>query len=155
MNQKKTLILLFSLLILILGLIGLRFLKKDRSLSSEDWAGTWEVSYYYDNEPALLYEGTVYIEVRDSLSGQREVLAPNSLRPETVPLSNLSFGDKVAIIRGEAIHTRYKIKGGFLQETFELNLTSPRTFTGHGRCTAYCAEGTEKASIIWDGIKTD
>ena len=135
--------------------VGYLLSVKERPLSGKDWAGKWEIAYFYENEPGLLFQGTMYLNVEDSLSGSAEIYAPRSSRLETVAVTVFSVLEDGAAIRGEMLHTRYKISGGFMREAFELHLESPLTFSGRGRCVAFCAEGTEEAGIIWEGNKAE
>ena len=143
----------FVLLLLILGVIGIRNLGKDKTYIEKDWEGKWNVTYFYENEPDLLYTGTLHLSSEDSLSGQLEVFAPRSNRSELLELSSMSLTKKGQILRGEIRHTRYKIKEGYMLETFTLKLEDLHDFKGRGACVNFCAEGTEGERIIWTGKK--
>jgi hypothetical protein len=56
-------------------------------------------------------------------------------------------------LSGSLVYDRYKIRGGFLTEYFELQFNENQTFNGVGRCTEFCAEGTDQSSIRWYGSK--
>ncbi len=146
--------LLLSLIILIFGILAVRYLSSKEAAIGNDWSGRWEVSYYYENEPEIKYEGTLQLSFRDTLSGVLEVYAPTSKRAERLTLSGWSLTGSETI-QGAIVHTRYKIRGGYLRESVDLQLENPNTFKGRGRCLAFCAEGTEGAAIIWKGRKSE
>ena len=118
---KRIRTLLLSLIILIFGILGVRYLSSKEAATGNGWNGRWEVSYYYENEPEIRYEGILQISLQDTLSGLLEVYAPVSKRPERLTLSgwSLTGNDR---IRGTVVHERYKIRGGFLLESVELQL---------------------------------
>jgi hypothetical protein len=124
-------------------------------MSEKDWEGDWKVTYFYENEPNLLYTGTLFLNYKDTLEGRLEVVAPMSQRTELLELSSLRVSDEGKKLRGSALHTGYKINEGYLQEQFELRLEGTETFSGSGSCVAFCAEGTEGVRIRWKGIKSD
>lgn len=156
MSQRKAFRrVLLLVLILILVLIGLRFfLKKAQNISSQDWTGDWKISYFYENEPDLVYYGELQLALQNSLVGAMEVIPPMSNKSEMLELANIQISNNTSI-EGEVIHTQYKIQGGYLSENFEWKLVSKDKFQGKGKCIAFCAEGTEDKKITWVGIKAN
>ncbi len=154
-NKGKSLLLrLLSIAVLaLIGIIGIRFYYSSKTYSMKDWLGSWQVHYYYEPEIDLFYEGTLHLSVNDSLSGYLEVYPPESTRPETLVLENLSISENNASMSGQIVHKSYRIRGGHLKEAFSLTFTKPDELEGKGECLAYCAEGTVGAAIIWSGIK--
>ena len=152
-GKKDFSILAILLLLLILGMLGLRYFFTEKTNSAKDWNGIWEISYFYENEPHLIYEGRLKIMIEDSIQTELKLFPPRSTRSETVELNDLQWDETT--LKGTIIHTSYKINEGHLQEDFELQLEGTRKFKGSGHCVAFCAEGTEAISIILDGSKTD
>ena len=138
---------------IILGVLGYRFLIQPAKISGEDWAGIWDVSYFYENEPNLLYTGSLHINSQDSLSGYLEIYAPKSTQPETLTLQDFSILENANQISGYVVHNQYKIRGGYMREFFELTLDSKEKISGKGKCLEYCAEGTQDWEIILQANK--
>ena len=155
MKVKSFRILFLVLLFLLLGFLGYQRLLKNKSFFEKDWEGEWQITYFYENEPELLYTGTLFLSFTDSLEGRLEVVAPMSERTEHLSLSSLEIWEEGKKLTGAAIHTGYKINEGYLQEQFELRLEGAETFTGSGSCVAFCAEGTEEIRINWTGTKSN
>ncbi len=151
-NNARTLLFLI-LLLLLGGGLGYWWLQGKKSISKKDWEGEWKVSYFYGNEPELLYTGNLKIALKDTIEASLEVFAPKSRRSEKLELSSLNFGAGGIKLGGQARHIGYKIKEGNLTEAFELELTDAGHFIGSGKCAAFCAEGTEGIGIIWTGTK--
>lgn len=154
-SSKRT-ILKIGLILLgtaLIGVLGYQFLMPSKKSSSKDWAGTWEVSYFYENEPNLLYTGSLHISDQDSLSGYLEIYAPKSTRSEILTLQDISLSEDASQISTQVIHNQYKIRGGYMREFFELKLESKEKVSGEGKCLEYCAEGTQDWGIILEAIK--
>lgn len=148
-------LILALLLLLILAFAGYHLLGRKKEMSAKNWEGEWKISYFYDNEPELLYTGSLFISIQDSLKGSLEVFAPMSKRSEQLDLIDLSFEAEGKVLKGSALHTGYKINEGNLRESFTLKLEEADQFSGVGECVAFCAEGTEGVSISWEGNKSN
>lgn len=153
-GKSWRLLFLILLLFLLVGVVRYRWFFGKKSFSEKNWEGEWEVSYFYENEPSLPYTGTLKISLKDSIAASLEIFAPKSSRSEQLELSSLSFREGGVKLLGYARHTGYKIKEGYLKETFELRLEEDGRFSGSGSCAAYCAEGTEGIGIRWEGTKS-
>ncbi len=140
-----------STLLLLLGILTLYLFFHRESISQEDWQGSWEVNYFYDNEPELIYTGSLQLGFKDSLQAYLEVYPPKSSRPEKLSLDKIEFSKDFRSISGQIVHKSYKISGGHLKETFAFTLVQGGTFMGQGECLAYCAEGTMSVPIVWQG----
>ena len=127
------------------------YLNQEAELSVKTWEGDWNVAYYYENEPQLLFEGILNLRVEDSIRGRLEIYPPKSKKPEVVKLGGLFFEENTLMISGYIVHDHYFINGGHNKEQFEFRLQTAKTFSGNGQCVAFCAEGTEDATIIWQG----
>ncbi len=154
-RRKLSLVVALLLLISFLGLGYLLIFQKNETISAEDWAGAWKITYFYENEPQLKYTGTLRLTFQDTLSSQLTLFAPKSKRPEQVGLAGISTTEEGIRLSGRIIHTQYKINEGFLTEDFYWQLETPDAFSGQGTCVAYCAEGTDDVSIFWKGEKSD
>jgi len=139
------------LLLLLLFAMGYAFLRKSNTFTQENWVGNWEITYVYDNEKNLQYTGSLHLTFEDSLSGSLKVFAPKSIRPENLAIKSITASNNFVYIRGLIVHNAYKIKGGYLTETFEFKLENEGSFSGSGQCIASCAEGTEEVPISWSG----
>ncbi|MEZ5044624.1 MAG: hypothetical protein R2828_32310 [Saprospiraceae bacterium] len=149
---------MFNVLLILMLLAGAvvlsnQFLRNKVSFSINDWEGAWEITYFYEKEAELPYSGTIYLTVRDTLSGYMEVFPPKSTRPEKLNLQELVIAKNKAELTGKVIHDSYKINGGYLQESFQLRLEKPGYFSGQGKCLEFCAEGTKDLKIIWEGTR--
>ncbi|MBK8501699.1 MAG: hypothetical protein IPL46_05545 [Saprospiraceae bacterium] len=148
-NSNRSLVLL--ILLLLIAAIAFFMLPSGNSSESGNITGKWEFYFTYSNDTNLIYRGDLEIEMKDSLQVSFAIVAPKSLRPEMIKATKLTMvADKIS---GSLIYDRYKIRGGFLIEYFELQFNQNQTFSGFGRCTAFCAEGTDQSTIRWYGSK--
>lgn len=144
-----------SSVLVLLGILILYLLFNKRNFTTEDWIGSWDISYFYDHEQALIYTGSLQLEFRDSLRAYLEVYPPKSSRPEKLSLEKLEISEDFRTLSGQIVHKSYKISGGHLKESFVLSLEQGKTFIGQGECLAYCAEGTMGISIVWTGNRSN
>lgn len=154
-SKKSALLTLLLLLLLGSGIAAIWIYSGNKKGKYDRWRGKWDVTYYYENHESLQYKGALILNIQGSPSGMFEIFAPYSSRPETLELSGLKFTDNGAGFSGFVVHDQYRINGGFLKEQLECKLESPEKMSGTGRCLEYCAEGTEGARIIWQGVKTE
>lgn len=148
-------------ILLILCIIGalfsigywMRISNDVRPISLRNWSGKWELTYFFEKEPQLLFEGELEIDLEKTITGTMKVYPPKRKRAEIVRLEGLSFDENTLSIEGYIIHEEYKLQGGYSKEVFKLELISPNTFTGKGACIEFCAEGTETQTIVWEGLK--
>lgn len=143
-----------SSLLILLGMLIVYLLFQKRDFTADDWIGSWDISYFYDNEQELLYTGILSLGFQDSLQAYLEVYPPKSTRPEKLTLEKLEISKDFSTLSGQIVHKSYKISGGHLKETFALTLGQGETFNGQGECLAYCAEGTMGISIVWQGNRS-
>ncbi|MCB0688241.1 MAG: hypothetical protein KDC53_17005 [Saprospiraceae bacterium] len=122
---------------------------KDRPSGIE---GDWKFYFTYSNDTSLIYRGNMNVNTADSLMVTFEIFAPHSTRAEKLKARQVQINDKN--ISGTLLYDRYKIRGGYLEEHFSLDLKTDDTFEGEGHCIQNCAEGTENATIYWFGSKT-
>lgn len=141
--------------LIIIGVVGGLFLTKESSFEQADWIGNWEIEYYYEHEPQLMYSGTLQLSYADTLIAYLEVYPPKSTRPEKLTLGKLLISEDFRLLSGQIVHKSYKISGGYLKESFSFALQKTGIFAGQGECLAYCAEGTTGMPIIWSGSKLD
>ena len=144
-NLRPGLLLLFLLFLAVLGY----FIFFSPKTGKGGWHGEWSFIYYYENDTTLQYSGTILLNTVDSLSAQINVRAPRSNRVEELSVENLVISSEG--LQGKIAHQLYRIKGGPLTEVFSLEISGADQFKGTGRCTEYCAEGTEDYMIIWKG----
>jgi class 3 adenylate cyclase len=123
-------------------------------LSIKELVGPWEFYYFYANDSTLIYRGdlTIRIDPTGATEAEFAIKAPRSSRAEKIGATSLDFSN--GHLTGELTHQLYKIKGGHMLEQFSFTFSDPSTFTGSGRCVAYCAEGTEEQTIMWHGTKS-
>ena len=62
-KSKKILILLLVILLAVFGNLMLR----NKAFTDKDWIGVWKVAYFYDNDPKMIYKGSLHLSFRDSL----------------------------------------------------------------------------------------
>ena len=148
---KRLFVLLLVLVLLFLALFI--FFRKEDLPSAKDWLGVWEVTYYYKNEPQILFEGNLKVELKDSLRGVLEIYPLKASKPEFLKIRGLSIDENTLSIKGQIVHDKYMINGGYNKEAFSFELTSSDEFTGKGICLEFCAEGTEGVEIIWGGVR--
>ena len=128
--------------------------ESDANLSWSDIIGVWDIYFFYDNDSSIVYNGTLEISGTDSLTAVFEILTPRSRRSEKVKTKSVTFSPNRKKLIGTLVHDMYKIRGGFLEEAFEFDFEENlQKFSGTGKCVAYCAEGTENATILWQGSK--
>lgn len=143
-----------SSVLVLLGILILYLLFNKRNFTTEDWIGSWDVSYFYDHEQELIYTGNLRLGFQDTLQAYLEVYPPKSSRPEKLTLEKIRISEDFRTLSGQIVHKSYKISGGHLKETFALSLGQGETFNGQGECLAYCAEGTMGISIVWKGNRS-
>ncbi|MEL7122917.1 MAG: hypothetical protein AAFO07_25945, partial [Bacteroidota bacterium] len=120
------------LFLLILGMLGMRYFFAGETNSTKDWNGVWEISYFYENEPHLIYEGRLKLVFEDTVKAELILYPPKGTRSEIVEIADLQWDETT--LNGTIIHTSYKINEGHLQENFELKLEEAGKFLGSGRC---------------------
>ncbi|MBX2872569.1 MAG: hypothetical protein KTR30_10730 [Saprospiraceae bacterium] len=147
--------LVISTILVLLGVLILYLFLHQKNFTQEDWLGSWEISYFYDHEPDLVYTGTLRLGWEDSLQSYLEVYPPKSTRPEKLTLERLEISEDFRSISGQIVHKSYKISGGHLKEDFAFTLEQGDAFSGQGECLAYCAEGTMGISIVWNGNRSN
>ena len=132
--------------------ISLEFSDGSSAEKSSIPVGHWKIAYHYANDANLIYTGEMQIsESDDSIIVDISVKPPRSIRTESLLVEDSKFVD--GLLTGRMIHNTYKIKGGFLTESFELTFTDDDSLHGSGKCLDHCAEGTERMGIIWTGQK--
>lgn len=138
------------------GGLGYYFQKtnqQENSGTAKNWVGDWKIKYHYENAPDLIFDGILHIDMENKPVARIQIWPPKSRDREILEIQNLVIdGDK---LNGEIVHDTYKIKGGHPSENIELALTNSTTLLGTGKCTAYCAEGTEGENITWSGERSD
>lgn len=116
-------------------------------------SGEWKFYFTYSNDTSLVYRGDLHLEENDSLVLNFQIKAPRSARAEQIQASNVV---KTANgVEGRLIYDRFKIRGGYLSEYFNLIFDEKDKFSGQGKCIEYCAEGTEDATIEWHGSRVN
>ena len=148
-NSNRSLVLLIMLLFIIVIVFFL--LPSGDSSESANIYGKWDFYFTYSNDTNLIYRGDLEIQIEDSLEVSFAIVAPKSSRSEIIKATNVTR--EAGKISGSLIYDRYKIRGGFLTEYFEFQFNENQTFEGTGRCTAFCAEGTDQSTIQWYGSK--
>jgi hypothetical protein len=151
-SRRNRVRILIVLLILIL-LFGLWYIFSPKEASNKSWNGSWDVTYFYENEPSLAYHGQLEMQTTDGLAGRLEIMPPLGTKPEVIELQNLSTSSDGLQLSGEIVHDRYKIRTGHLRESFTFNLIDKQAFEGIGSCIEFCAEGTDDIRIRWVGNK--
>ena len=149
---------LIAVMLLVLGLAGVTvylFSREKKDFSINDWTGDWEVAYFFENEPEILYRGSLQIMFEDTLSAFLEVFPPKGVRPEHPQLSSLLLSADRSTLKGELVHNSFKIREGYPKDAFELILDTNFSLSGKGICLEYCAEGTDGVAISWLGKKAE
>jgi len=147
-KSKRYTMLLMIAILLVVGIFGISKLAGFSDAGIDQWVGEWQFVYFYENDSTLIYTGTLSCTQSDSLVATFEIRAPKSNRSDIYTASLTLVTDRQL----EGIITyRYGIGGGFMKESFSLNLSKDGQFTGSGVCLEFCAEGTENVEIKWLG----
>lgn len=148
-NNSRILTILILLLLVVIVIFFM--LPGENTAQSHSLDGNWKFYFTYSNDTSLVYRGDLNITTHDSVMMNFEIIAPKSVRAEQIVARNINQTDNT--ISGTLIYDRFKIRGGYLTENFNLTFKGDSVFDGVGKCMEYCAEGTENASIIWHGSK--
>ena len=154
-NQRKLII--FSTL-LIFGALAAAvyfFTSRSQTPTMKSWIGNWEVVYYYENEPNILYNGILSFENPSDMNGTLSLNLPRSSKKPKMSFEIQSVSSWPFVMTAIITHESFMIGGGHPREQIELRLDSPKTVSGNGECLEYCAPGTEGKAIIWAGNKLE
>lgn len=155
-KNNAAMIVLVSLFMIAVGFTIYPYFFSIKDPQYGGWQGAWNISYFYKDNPTLLFEGTMVLDIRgDSIYGEVEIFPPKSVRPIKLSVEKLKISTDNKMISGVLVYHSFKIRGGYLKETFELYLEELNEFRGNGSCLEYCAEGTEGAEIIWNGERIE
>jgi hypothetical protein len=154
-SNKFILVAVMLLAFVLAGVAVWMFTQGKKHFSINDWTGNWEIAYFFENEPEILYHGSLQIVFEDSLSAFLEVFPPKSVRPEHPLLGSLFLSADRSRLKGEIVHNSFKIREGYPKDAFELIMDKNFTLSGKGICLEYCAEGTDGVAISWQGKKAE
>ena len=152
-ENKWRIIIILPIILGGLGVLGWVFMSRTSpAFAIEDWVGTWQVEYAYNNAPDIKYKGVLEVQWQDSLSGTLELKLPKG-KMEYHDVREFTFDAGNGQLTGFIVHENYIIGGGHPKESLHLELETTQQFKGMGHCIAFCAKGTSGAIIHWTGTK--